>query len=98
MVMLGAGMAAQPKPAIQRLAQKVRFPAMPDGTCAGRNFRLRGVRAEDAIVTTRWAALDDGLLRRVWVSKADTISVLICNASGSLVGPVTYELGMKVIR
>jgi hypothetical protein len=74
-------------------ASALSFAPIPSGQCsANLTFFLPGAAAGDAVAPGWPAALDPGLLGIMWISAADTVSVRMCNFSGTALAPASDDI------
>jgi len=74
------------------------FSTIPGNTCAAdQTFALPGANAGDP-VASGWPALPGGLVGTMWVSASGTLSVRLCNVSGTPVTTATNTYTAAVVR
>lgn len=76
----------------------ISFSSISNASCAAATFTLPGAFPGDA-VAPRWpATLADGLFGAMLVTADDTVTVRLCNLSGSAVNPGTLSFGATIVR
>jgi len=74
------------------------FPAIATGTCAAdQTITVTGANPGDA-VAPGWPALPTGILGLMTVSSANTVTVRLCNLSGSSVTPAAATYRATIVR
>lgn len=75
------------------------FPLIPNGTCAADlPFTLAGAAVNDGVSPGWPSALEAGLIANMRVSAPSTISVRLCNFSGSDLTPASATYGATIVR
>jgi hypothetical protein len=80
-------------------AAALTFPLIANGACAtDQTFTLLGALAGNSVAPAWPSAFGPGLLGLMFVSAADTITVRICNLSGTAAGPINATFGATIVR
>ncbi len=75
------------------------FPSIPNGACAADlSFTLAGAAVNDGIAAGLPSALEAGLVATMRVSAPNTISVRVCNFSGSALDPASATYRATIVR
>jgi hypothetical protein len=75
------------------------FPSIPDGACAAdQSFTLAGAAATDAVAPGWPSALEAGLVGMMRVSAPNTVTVRLCNLSGSVLDPASGTYRATIVR
>ena len=75
------------------------FPAIANGACAAeQSFTLPGANAGDSVAPGWPPALEGGLIGTMRASAANTITVRLCNLSGSTVDPASASFRATIVR
>jgi hypothetical protein len=94
-----AGVDATSVPNYLTALATINFPSIANGLCATeQTITLPGAAAGDSVAPGWPGGLESGLIGNMRVSSANTVSVRLCNLSGSVVDPASALFRATIVR
>jgi hypothetical protein len=94
-----AGVDATSVPNYLTALATINFPSIANGLCATeQTITLPGAAAGDSVAPGWPGGLESGLIGNMRVSSANTVSVRLCNLSGSAVDPASALFRATIVR